>query len=200
MVRMKLPVEKKLLKQCLAQDKKAWDAFVDQYSRLITHAIAQTLARYSFAHSEQVIPDLFNSVFVSLIEDNCRKLRQFDWKCKLSSWLHLIAVRVTIDYLRKQSPVPSLNGDAESEQVLKDTITNGNPLPDAVVELEEEKRLLRQITESLTAKERLFVELCYIRELPASDIAAFLKTTENNVYQIKNRIKHKMIKIAGKWV
>jgi hypothetical protein len=33
----------KLIKACLAQDKVAWDMFVEKYSRLICHAIVITL-------------------------------------------------------------------------------------------------------------------------------------------------------------
>ena len=90
--------EKKLLEKCLAQDKSAWDGFVDLYSGVISHAIVKTLKRYSFPLENQIVDDLFQTVFLSLIDNNCKKLRQFEWKCKLSSWLHTIAVRITIDF------------------------------------------------------------------------------------------------------
>jgi len=195
---MRFRVEKKLLERCLAQDKKAWDIFVERYNRLISHAILHTLEKYSFSPANQVIPDLFHTVFLSIIEDNCRKLRQFQWKCSLSSWLHIIAVRVTVDYLRKQSEHLSLNGETTAERSLKEGIANGNPLPDRIIELKDEKRLFQQIKEGLSSKERLFVELCYSREFPPAKIAAILNTTENNVYQIKSRVREKMKKIAGK--
>lgn len=90
--------EVKLLERCIKQDKNAWDVFVEKYSRIISHSIVHTLRIYSFPIENQIVEDLFNTVFLSLLEDNCRKLRQFKWKCKLSSWLHLIAVRATIDF------------------------------------------------------------------------------------------------------
>ena len=105
----------KLIKACLAQDKVAWDMFVEKYSRLICHAIVNTLKKYSTAPENQMVDDLFHTVFLSLIEKNYKKLRQFQWKCKLSSWLHIIAVRTTIDYLRKQSKHLSLNGETQEE-------------------------------------------------------------------------------------
>ena len=196
-IRMKFPSEKKLLDRCLAQDKKAWDTFVEKYNRLISHAIIQTLEKYSFGPASQIIPDLFHTVFLSIIEDNCKKLRQFQWKCSLSSGLHLIGVRVTVDYLRKQSEHPSLNGETASERSLKEGMVNGNPLPDRVIELKDETRVFQQIKKELTSKERLFVELCYSRELPPAEIAKILNTTQNNVYQIKSRVREKMKKIAG---
>ena len=46
-MRLESPDERKLLQGCLAQDKEAWDTFVETYNRLISHAIAQTLKKYS---------------------------------------------------------------------------------------------------------------------------------------------------------
>jgi len=190
--------ESKLLKGCLSQDKKSWDIFVKRYNRLISHAIVQTLNRYSFTPENHIVDDLFHTVFLSLIEDNCKKLRQFRWKCKLSNWLHIIAVRVTIDYLRKQSEHLSLNGETDEEIPLKERVANGNPLPGEIIELKEEKRIFEQIKRSLTSRERLFVELCYRRELSADEIARILNTTANNIYQLKSTVREKMKKMVEK--
>ncbi len=192
------PEERKLLARCLAKDKKAWDAFVERYNPIITHAIVQTLNKYAFSPTDQVVPDLFNTVFLSIIEDNYKKLRQFQWKCKLSSWLHLIAARVTIDFLRKQRGDPSINGATDEEKSIRETTGNGNSLPDEVLEAQEEKQIFEEIKRSLSSRERLFVELHYGRELSAAKIASILNTTGNNVYQLKSRIREKMKKIAGK--
>ena len=184
--------EKRILEGCLQQDKKSWDTFVDRYNRLISHAIVKTLNRYSFTPENQIVDDLFQTVFLSLIEHNCKKLRQFQWKCKLSGWLHVIAVRATVDYLRKQSVYLSLDGETDEEIYIKEKVANGNPLPGKLIELKEEKKIFEQIKESLTSKERLFVELYYCRELSPTEIAKIMNTTTNNVYQLKNRVKEKM--------
>jgi len=191
-----LPDERKLLQGCLSQDKEAWDTFVETYKRLISHAIVQTLKRYSVSSETHVIDDLFHTVFLSLIEDNCKKLRQFQWKCKLSSWLHIIAVRVTIDYLRKQSDHLSLNGETENKIPLKERIANGNPLADELLDSKEEERIFEQIKTNLTSREQLFVELYYCRELSPAKIARILNTTPNNVYQLKSWVRKKMKKMV----
>jgi len=68
--------EQTLLEKCLQQDKKAWDAFVERYNRIISHAIVHTLRKYSFDVDNQIVSDLFNTVFLSFIEHNYKKLRQ----------------------------------------------------------------------------------------------------------------------------
>ncbi|MDL1969148.1 MAG: sigma-70 family RNA polymerase sigma factor [Deltaproteobacteria bacterium] len=188
----------KLIIACLAQDKQAWDIFVEKYSRLICHAIVNTLRKYSTVPENQVVDDLFHTVFLSLIEKNYKKLRQFQWRCKLSSWLHMIAVRATIDYLRKQSKHLSLNGATQEEISLKENIISENPLPSELFEQKEEKRILEQIKNDMSTTERLFIELCYCRELSSSEIANTMNTSTNNVYQLKNRVRKKLKKLVEK--
>ena len=192
-MRFSPPDENKLLEGCLAQDKGAWDTFVDRYSRLISHTIVQTLKRYLFTAENQIVDDLFQSVFLSLIEHNCKKLRQFQGKCKFSSWLHIVTVHLTIDYLRKK-PDP-----LQSDDDIAETIPNGNPSPDMLIEIKEQKMILEKIKKDLTSRERLFAKLCYDLELPTAEIVRILNITENNVYQLKNRVRDKMKKIVGRY-
>lgn len=189
--------EKKLLEGCVRQDKKSWDAFVERYHRLISHSIVLTLKRYAFPLENQIVEELFNTTFLSLLEDNCKKLRQFRWKCSLSSWLHIIAARVTIDFLRKQTEDISLNGETNDEVPLRDRTVNGNPLPDELVEHKEERAIFEQIKHGLTNREQFFIELYYNRELSASEISRIMNTTENNVYQMKSLVRKKMKRILG---
>ena len=60
------------------------------------------------------------------------------------------------------------------------------------MEQKEEKRLFDQLRKSLSSRERLFVELYYLREHTPSEIARVLNTTKNNVYQLKNIVREKM--------
>lgn len=192
-MRFSLPDDNKLLEGCLAQDKGAWNTFVDRYTHLISHAIVQTLKRYLVTPENQIVDDLFQSVFLSLIEHNCKKLRQFQGKCKFSSWLHIVTVHITIDYLRKKPEPPPL-GDEMSKG-----IPNGNPSPDILIEIKEQKMILEKIKKGLTPRERFFAKLCYDLELPTADIVRILNITENNVYQLKNRVKEKMKKIVSRY-
>jgi len=185
--------ERKLLRKCLAHDNKAWARFVDEYHRLICNAIAQTLRKHSFPIENQIVDDLFQSVFLSLVDQNCKKLRQFKWNCKLSSWLHIISVRETIDFLRKQKDHSiSLNGSSDQEKAVRTQLTNGKPNPGEQMEQEEEWKLFESIKNSLNPREQLFIELYYVRELPVAEVAKTLNITENYVYQLKSRIRDKM--------
>ena len=192
--------EKSLLEKCLARDKGAWNIFVEEYSNLISQAIIRTLNRYSAPTDRQIVEDLFQTIFLSLIADNFKKLNQFRHKCKLSTWLYTVAVRVTIDHLRKRTEHLSLNGQRDGANPLKETLKNGNPGPSEVMERKEEKKIFEQIKETLTARERLFIELFYHSELSPKKIAGIMNTNINNVYQMKSLVRKKMQEIVGRFL
>jgi len=192
--------EKTLLKRCLNQDKKAWDIFVEKYNRIIYNAIIRTLKKHSFPTENQVVDDLFQTVFLSLLESNCKKLRQFEWKCKLSSWIHIIAARTTIDFLNKQTRQVSLNGDTEEEKSIKKKTSNGRPNPGEMVEQKEERKILEQLIDMLNPKERLFIELYYDKDLSSSEVSKIMNIEPNYMYLIKNRVREKMKEMVKDFV
>ncbi len=79
--------EKELLNACVQGNKKAWDAFVEQYTNLVYHTINKTLKTYSSDLLYQAVSDIHNSVFLSLIENDYRKLKQYEGRngCTVSS-------------------------------------------------------------------------------------------------------------------
>ena len=97
--------EKTLLAGCLNGEKRAWDAFVLQCSALVYHTIRKTFSLYHTEPRTDLVEDLFQDVFLTVLKDDFKKLRQFrgDRGCSLASWLRIVAVRLTIDFLRKQS-------------------------------------------------------------------------------------------------
>jgi len=127
--------EKILIAGCLNANKAAWDAFVLQYSSLVYHAIRKTLTLHHSESRDEVVEDLYQEVFVSLIQDDYKKLRQFrgDRGCTLASWLRVVASRLTIDFLRKPThPTAEVTETLSSDQA---------EIPDALIEREEEKLL-----------------------------------------------------------
>jgi RNA polymerase sigma factor (sigma-70 family) len=189
-----------LIRKCIAQDKKAWDVFVDKYNRLIYGAIIKTINRYSYSADDQLVDDIFQMVFLSLIDHECKKLKQFKKKCKLSSWLHIIAVRTTIDYMKKKSIKFSIDGDSKQEKVLKEKLSDERSLPDEILIQEEKINIYESVKNRLNTKEKFFVELYYTRELSPDDVAKVMNIKTNNVYQIRKRVQEKMEHIASEFL
>jgi RNA polymerase sigma-70 factor (ECF subfamily) len=181
--------ESELLKGCVSGDKKSWTLFVKQYNQLIYHTIYKTLRINGQPTDPDDINDLFQEVFTSFCENNCKKLRAFDPQkgVKLSSWLRMITVRMIIDHLRKSKPATSLDAlpvepsqDGGQERLLD----------------EESIELLREVIEQLSTKDKLLIELLYMKELPPEEIAQLLNISPGALYTRKNRVLEKMRKIA----
>jgi RNA polymerase sigma factor (sigma-70 family) len=184
--------EKILIAGCVGGDKAAWDTFVQQFSSLVYSTIYKTMTLYhARPHDPGVVDDLFQEFFVACMRDDCRKLRQFrgDRGCALASWLRVVAARLTVDYLRRQGPA-----DAE----VTDAIASDQPDVPSALAAQEEERSLAAALQSLSARERLIIELAFRRSLSAEQSAAILKTSVGAFYTQKSRVLDKLREILGK--
>jgi len=183
--------EKTLIAGCLGGDKAAWDGFVQQFSSLVYSTIYKTLTLHHSDSGEHRVEDLYQEFFISILQDDCRKLGQFrgDRGCSMASWLRVVASRLTIDYLRRQRPA-----DAE----VTDAIASDQPDALSALAAQEEALSLAQALESLSARDRLIIELAYRRSLSAEESAAILKTSVGAFYTQKSRVLDKLREILGK--
>ena len=76
--------EREFIRSCLRHDKAAWDEFVDRYSRLIFNYIYGVFRIKGVNFTPDTVEELFQEIFLSLLKDNFKKLRQFKGKNKAS--------------------------------------------------------------------------------------------------------------------
>jgi len=184
------PTEYELLKGCISGDKGKWNVFIKRYSRLIYHTIYKTLRVNDTPANSDEVNDFFQEVFTSFYANNFRKLRMFDPAkgCSLPSWLRMITVCMIVDHLRKNKPAASI------DDLPDEPFQTGNQ---AVVIDRESLNHLRELLEELSVKDKLLVELSYIRELPAEEVARILHISVGAFYTRKNRIIEKLRKKAA---
>jgi RNA polymerase sigma factor (sigma-70 family) len=177
--------EKHLLAGCIRGDKACWDAFVQQYSNLVYHTIRKTLTLHHVDSRDEVIEDLYQEFFVALIKEDCKKLGQFrgDHGCTLASWLRVVASRLTIDFLRKTP--------AQTIEVSEMLPSDEPDAADMMIDQEEANSLAKAI-ESLSAREKLIIELSFQQSLPPEEIAGILKISVGTFYTQKSRVLAKL--------
>jgi len=188
--------EKELLGRCLRGDKQAWDLFVLRYSRLIRHSLYHTLKHKNLPLRTHDLDDLHHGVFLSLIADDYRKLRQFRGKngCSLGNWVRIIAVRKAIDYLRSDRPTKSIEGELNTDEHSYE-YPDRRPNAEENLIKSEEIRIIAQVIKRLPPRYQFFVELYYRRELPIEEISQIMSLGPNGVYQLHHRIKERLRKI-----
>ncbi|MCX8043942.1 MAG: sigma-70 family RNA polymerase sigma factor [Desulfobacterota bacterium] len=187
---MAIDPDKQLLDQCLNGDPHAWETFIKRFSPLVYYAI-QTVVHPTGAMPDELI-DLHNEIFLSLMENGGRKLRQYEGKngCSLSTWIRVIAVRASIDYLKRQKTLVSLSGEDAGRRA-DVTLTLNLSVDEQLVE-DEEKRILKELIDDLPPGDRLFLRLLYYEEVPPADIAHLFHTTPNAVYSRGNYLREKL--------
>jgi RNA polymerase sigma factor (sigma-70 family) len=181
------------VQRCVTGDKLAWNQFVDKYSRLIykyIHSVLNSTGNEA-AFSQDNISDLFQEIFLSLIEDDFRKLKSFQGKngCSLASWLRQIAINRTIDYMRQLRPLVSI--DAENNEVgssLKEVLADDAiNLADALV-TQERLVQLKDCIDSLNTEDKYFLELYINQGLGLEKLKDILRLERGAVDMRKSRI------------
>jgi len=182
--------EKELITLCIQGNKDAWRDFVCRYSSLVYYIIQKVL--YSSDAMREDVDDLHNEIFLSIINNNGKKLRQYEGKngCSISSWVRMIAVRSTIDYLRKKRDTLSLSDEEIKCTAEQRSASSRNPLQD--LEDLERKQLLQDVITALPQKDQLFLKLFYYKETPPQEIARILNSSTSAVYSRANYLREKL--------
>jgi RNA polymerase sigma factor (sigma-70 family) len=177
--------EKNLLAGCIRGDKASWDAFVRQYSNLVYHTIRKTLALRHTETSLYTVDDLFQEIFLSLIQDAFLQLRRFrgDHGCTLASWLRMIATRRTIDHLRKSNEPPDSANNLGSSDPASDSDDSA---------IDAQIQFLASVITQLEPRERILLDLLFRENISAQDVASILHLSVGAVYTQKSRILTKL--------
>jgi RNA polymerase sigma-70 factor (ECF subfamily) len=179
-----------LLRKCLNEgDAASWELFVGQYSGLIWSSIKKTCRTYNYQHSDEDAEDLFHSVFLSLIEDDFKKLRQYraDNSCSLGTWLTIIASRRTIDHMR--SDRSRFYDDPVCEGVdIFEMMPSDCKSPEHHLEEKQKTAMLRDAVMELPDQDRLIYRLLIEKGMSAEETARFMGMEVGAVYSRKNRI------------
>jgi RNA polymerase sigma factor (sigma-70 family) len=193
----KIPDDETILQSCLQGDKSAWELFVSRYSRLIYFSIKTVFKNKSYRFQPQDLENLHNDVFVSLLKENYKKLRQFKGKngCTLASWLRMIATRITLDFLGKQKSFISLDEPDEKGKAPRESLPNSKKSAEELLARSQDIQKLKKVIQSLPARDQLFIELYYYRGLDPKQIARIFNVSINTVYSIKSRLKERIKKV-----
>jgi RNA polymerase sigma factor (sigma-70 family) len=175
------------------QHDRLWVQFVERYERLIVSCVVKALRRYGATFSRDDLDDLVGDVWLVLLRDDLKKLRQYDAArgFRIASFLGLVATNATIDHLRARQ--------AEStplDDVIEEFASLRAETPRDTVEARQEAELARAALAQLSGDERAFVVDCFRDERSPEELARALGITTNTVYSRKFKIREKLQKIV----
>jgi RNA polymerase sigma-70 factor (ECF subfamily) len=167
-------IDSELIARTKDGDPRAFDELVVKYSPRLYGLI------YHMTSNHEDTNDLLQDVFSKAY----RSVSYFRGKSSFYTWLHSIAVNMTINFLKKRNrrTHPSLNDPDSSIENDPDFIaatSNGDPTRD--VSIHELQKKLNVAMMKLSEDHRLVVTMFDIQGIPHAEIAKILKVSEGTV-------------------
>lgn len=188
-----------LLTAYLAGDPTAAEGLVTAFRGVVHDAIARFLAVRKRGRVD-LAEDLTHEVFLALFADDGRKLRTFAGRygCSFKGWLKVVAVRLTIDRLRREARLVPLDDETPRMLELRRSLRSDTASPEEAMQgVETAERLVQALAE-LGPKDRTLAELHLVRGRALEDVAQLLGVTMNAAYVRKSRILERLRQRLGR--
>jgi RNA polymerase sigma-70 factor, ECF subfamily len=161
------------------------DRLIEQYQhRLLRYLVY-------LAGSRELAEDLFQETWIRVLERG----HQYDGQHQFSTWLFAVARNLTLDYLRKKSPV-SLDGLMDDEDRAPLEPADARPLAWEVVAQHEQAERISTALVSIPAEYRETLVLRFQEGLGLEEIArvtgAKLGTVKSRLYRGLNLLMSKL--------
>jgi RNA polymerase sigma factor (sigma-70 family) len=171
-----------------------WTAFARRYERLLASCVIKVLRRYGATFCRDDLDDLVNDVWVTLLRDDMRKLRQYDATrgFRIASFLGMVATNATIDHLRTRAAEA-----APLDESLEDVVSLRAEPPRDPLEWREEAALAQAALNRLSGQDRDFVLWCFRDEQSPEELARALGVSTNTVYSRKFKVRAKLQRIVA---
>ncbi|MBC8412961.1 MAG: sigma-70 family RNA polymerase sigma factor [Nitrospira sp.] len=186
--------DKVLIKNCISGDPEAKNSFIDQFSGLLYKYIRTTLELYCKDYLNEDLEDLHNDIFLSLLKDDCRKLKMYrgDNGCSVASWLRIIAVNTTINFATRSKTTVSLDDQLTDRQSIAEKTPSPAKNADEILLKREEAELFNRALQKLSPDDRLVIKYRYMKDQSPEEIAVLMHTTPNAVYSKLSRARKKL--------
>lgn len=188
-----------LVRAYLAGEPAADERLVAAFAAVVRDAIVRFLAVRVRSRLD-LADDLTHEVFLALFADDGRKLRTFAGRhgCSFAGWLKVVAVRLTIDRLRRDARLVPLDDDNPRMLELRRTLRTDAPDPEESLQGVETAERLRRALAELGPKDRILAELHLVRGRPLDEVARMLGVTMNAAYVRKSRILDRLRRTLGR--
>ena len=92
-------LDQKLLNNCLENQHRGWEDFVDRFMGLVVHVINHTVQIRGLSIEQKECNRLCEDVFAILYHDSFRLLREFEEQSSLTTYLTIVVRRIVVRLL-----------------------------------------------------------------------------------------------------
>ena len=172
----------KLIRWILSGDDTAFGILVEKHRKSV-HALAWRKI-HDYHHAEEIGQDTFLKAYNKL--STLKNPNQF------TGWLHVIANRLCIDWIRKQKPVTQSLENTHPEEIEESSYTHHMSEQQMTERTECYHELVHKLLEKLPEKERTVVTLYYLDELSTKEIAELMGVSVNTITSRLQRARKRM--------
>lgn len=179
-----------LLEWVLSGSDSAWIAFFRRFRALVISCAAKTAKKAATPLGPDELKDILSEVALNMVSNDHRRLRLYqpDRGSSVATWIGVIAVSTTRDYLRRLRRHPH---DLVPEQEL-DQLAAPEGTPEQAMLDRERLARVTALLSRLSERDRRFVELYFGEALDAGEVAQKMRISLNTVYSKKAKIKERL--------
>lgn len=139
---------------------------------------------YYYAGNTQDAEDVAQEVFLRA----WRRIKKFDQKKSFKTWIFSIAKNASINTYKRKKTIPfSAFSASGGENIIIETLVDSLPLPDELLEMREQEKILTKAIEKFSLNYRAVILLRYNNDLTFREIAESLNESLNTVKSRYNR-------------
>ncbi|PID94237.1 MAG: RNA polymerase subunit sigma-70 [Bacteroidetes bacterium] len=170
--------------QVISGNTAAYAPLVERYQDMVFSIVMRVVRNAAVA--EDISQDVFVKVFQSLSE--------FQRKAQFSSWLYRIAYNAAISHVRKSkrefTSIDEQVIDNYADEEVQDMVMGLNA--------DEQKKVITRALEMLNERDRVLIEMFYLRDKSIEEIAMITDLTVSNVKVKLHRLRKKLYGEMGR--
>ena len=177
-----------LVRRILSGDDAAFSIMIEKYQKSVHALIWRKIGDYHYA--EEIMQDVFLQAY--------RKLSTLKNPNQFAGWLHVMANRLCIDWLRKQKRIRKQQPTMQSlegtrlDEIEASSYTHHLSEQWTTQRTEYCHELVQTLLEKLPENERTVVTLYYLDEMPTKEIGKFLGVPVNTIASRLHRARKRL--------
>jgi RNA polymerase sigma-70 factor, ECF subfamily len=177
------PDDADLLKGCLRGEKRAWDAFVDRYSKLVYWSIWKVLENRRVNDREDLCREVFQDFFRRILEP--ARMERLAAASSARKYVQVTAANLVSERLRRSQAAGRFELPEEAAQAAVSETVSDDALQN------ERRTLLEKVLAGLKPRERTCLELHYLDGKTHQEIGALLGLPQDTVSSLLRRTREK---------
>lgn len=154
------------------------------------HQVRAVRTAMLITRDQALAEDVVQAAFLRCFE----KIHQFDSSRPFAPWFMRSVVNASVQAARKQQRNVSLDNDENEETNFEAMLSDSSYEPHHLLEVQEDKRLIRDALDKLSPEQRAAVVMRYYLDMSESEMSEILETPAGT---IKWRLHHARKRLKG---